>query len=70
MLIGPCWRCELPGHGWRECRRPAAENRQELDKRIDRILRRWDAGYGELSTYLKTEFITAEKNAFEKEKAK
>lgn len=69
MIPVTCWRCESPGHGWRECDRPAAETRQELGERIDRILRRWDAGHG-LSSYLKTEFVMAEKKAFEKERAK
>lgn len=69
FVVIVCWRCDLPGHGWRECKRPPAQNRQELEERIDRILQRWDAGYGELSTYLKTEFVAAEKKAFAKARA-
>lgn len=62
-----CHRCELPGHGYRECQRPPAANKQELESRIDRILQRWDAGNG-MSTYLKTELVTLERAAHEKRK--
>lgn len=65
-----CWRCEQPGHGYRECDRPPAKTKQELQARIDRLKERWDAGYGEISTSLKTEFIRAEIRGYEKGKAK
>lgn len=65
-----CWRCEQPGHGWRECDRPPAKTKQELDARKNRILERWDAGYGEISTSLKTEFIRQEIRAYQKETAR
>jgi hypothetical protein len=67
MAVGiQCWRCEEPGHGYTDCRRPPARTRKELDDRISRLLERWDAGYGEISTRLKTQFVTAEIKSFEK----
>jgi hypothetical protein len=69
--ISVCWRCEQPGHGYAECQREPARTRQELDARIARLVERWDAGYGEISTAQKTEFVKAEIKAFNpREKAK
>lgn len=65
-----CWRCEEPGHAAAECTRPAARTRAELAARIDRLVRRWDAGRGEISTAQKTEYVAAEVRAFEKGRAK
>lgn len=65
-----CRRCEEIGHGYKNCKRPAAKTPQELDARIKRLLERWDAGYGELSTYLKTEFVAAERKAFADQRQK
>jgi hypothetical protein len=60
-----CHRCEEFGHGYQTCKRPGARTPQELDARINRILERWDAGHGEVKTWMKNEFIAAEKKAFE-----
>jgi hypothetical protein len=64
MQILVCWRCEQPGHGWTDCRRPPAPNQQELDKRLNRLVIRWDAGYGELSTSMKTKLADIEIRQF------
>jgi hypothetical protein len=70
VIIGPCWRCEQPGHVAAECQPPPARTKQELDERIDRYLIRWDAGYGVISTAQKTQWIADEKRMWEKEKEK
>lgn len=70
MTVGLiCWRCEEPGHCYADCQRPPAKTRKELNDRINRLLERWDAGYGVISTSLKKQFVTAEIRAFEKARA-
>lgn len=64
-----CWRCEQPGHGWRECSRPPAKTRQEYDARITDILIRWDAGKG-FSNTARKRIIETETAAWRKEKAR
>ncbi len=64
-----CWRCEQPGHGWADCHRPPAASRKELDQRIARLVERWDAGKGEITTSLKQKFITAEIAAYKRARA-
>ena len=65
-----CFRCERPGHSYKNCKRPAAETRQELNERIRRYLELWDAGYGTITTAQKTAWIAAENSSFEKEKTR
>lgn len=67
MDIITCWRCEQPGHVAAECARPAAGNRRQLYERVDRYIERWIAK--EITTEQKREWITAERNAFEKASA-
>lgn len=67
---GCCYRCEEPGHGWRDCGRPPAKSQQELDQRIDRIVQRWDAGNGAFSRTVKTRIVEIETRQFEKARAK
>jgi hypothetical protein len=69
MLTAVCWRCEQPGHVAADCQPPPAKTIKELDQRIDRLIERWDAGYGSVSTTQKQAWIAAEKKAFEKARA-
>jgi hypothetical protein len=70
VIIGPCWRCELPGHAAADCQRPPPRTRKELDARIQRHVERWDSGYGVITTTQKQKYIAMEIKAYEKGKAK
>jgi hypothetical protein len=70
VIIGPCWRCEKPGHVAADCQPPPAKTIQELHQRIARLTERWDRGYGEVTTAQKRQWITAERRAYEKGKGK
>lgn len=58
-----CWRCDDPGHPWTECDRAPAKDAQELNDRINDVVRRWDAGKG-FRLSVKTRLIEIERNAF------
>lgn len=71
MAIGiECWRCEKPGHVAAECQPEPATTIKELHQRINRLVERWNAGYGEITTAQKVKWIGMEKRAYEKGKAK
>jgi hypothetical protein len=62
MDIVVCWRCEQPGHGWRECQRPAARTETELKARFARYMELRIAG--RISTATKRAWVTSEWKAF------
>lgn len=69
MLGLTCHRCTQPGHGWRECPRPPARNRGELEARITDIVNRWDAGNGPFGRAVKTTLIGIETTAYDRQDA-
>lgn len=68
MIIGNCWRCELPGHVAAECQPEPAATKPELYARIDRYVDRWIAG--DISTAQKQAWVKSEKRMFDKEREK
>lgn len=70
MLGLTCHRCTQPGHGWRECPRPPAAKKSELEARITDIVNRWDAGNGPYGRTVKTALVEMETSAYEKARAK
>lgn len=68
VIIGNCWRCEMPGHVAVECQPDPPETRQELQARIDRYVERWQEF--EITTAQKRQWIAAENKSFDKEKAR
>jgi hypothetical protein len=64
VLAIVCWRCEAPGHAAADCQPPPAENRKQLDKRITRLVERWQEF--EITLEQKRLWINLEIRAYEK----
>lgn len=63
MILGPCWRCEMPGHVAAECDRPPATTRAELEARRTRYVDRWIAR--QITPEQKRAWIQAENRMFD-----
>lgn len=64
MQTGPCWRCEQLGHIAAECQPEPAKTKKELDRRIDRLVERWQEF--DITREQKRTWIAMEMRAFEK----
>jgi hypothetical protein len=64
VIVGNCWRCEMPGHAASECQPPPAKTKRDLERRIDRYVQRWQEF--NITAIQKREWIKAEVKAFEK----
>lgn len=70
MLALTCWRCETPGHGWRECKPPPPRTETELRERFARYMLQVIAGHVTLS--VKRQWVKEDWKAYydAKEKAR
>lgn len=62
MILGSCWRCEMPGHVAAECDRPPAATETEVKARINRYMERRISGA--ITTGQKRAWVKAEWKAF------
>jgi hypothetical protein len=62
VIAGPCWRCEEPGHSYRDCQPPPAETETELQARIAHYMELRIAG--RISTARKQAWVKDEWSRF------